>query len=104
MSATAILYQSITDDEGDEIDASRWTCDDLRDAIKDLTATRTAHVDGVEYTLARYQPWNSTVLLTVQNAAEFRTGCREERTLALFPITHSSARRLAALLNCEWQA
>jgi len=104
VSATYILYQSVTDDEGDEADASRWTCDNLRDAIKDLDATRTAHVDGVEYTLAQWNSWNSTLLLTVQNAAEFRTGCREERTLALFPITHSSARRLAALLNCEWQA
>ena len=104
MSATFILYQSIEDADGEEAGASRWTCDDLHDAVHDLTGTRTLHVDGVEYSTAHYQPWNSTVLLTVQNAAEFRTGCRERRDLAVFPITHASARRLANLLNIQWTA
>ena len=101
---TAILYQSIEDADGEEAGASSWTCDDLRDAVRDLTGTRTLHVDGVEYTLAHYQPWNSTLILTVQNAAEFRTGCRERRDLAVFPVTRASARRLANLLNIQWSA
>ena len=104
MSAEYILYQTVRDDDGEEVEASRWPCANLHDAIADLSTTRTAHVGGVDYTIASYHPWNSTLFITVQNAAEFRTGCREERMLVIFPITHSSARRLAALLNCEWSA
>jgi len=104
MSAEYILYQTVRDDDGEEVEASRWECANLHEAVQDLGKTRTAHVDGVEYSMANWTPWNSTLHLTVQNAAEFRTGCREERMLVIFPITHSSARRLAALLNCEWCA
>ena len=104
MNATYILYQSIRDAEGEQIDADRWHCDDLHDAIRDLSATRTSHVGGVEYQGARYQEWNSTLLLTVQNASEYRTGESEERTLAVCGITRASARRLARLLRCEWSA
>src|SRR5574343_2067544 len=99
-----ILYQTILDAEGEQIDADRWPCDDLRDAITDLSRTRTAHCDGVQYKLACYQPWNATLLLTVQNGSEFRTGCTEERTLAIIGITRGTARRLSRLLGCEWGA
>lgn len=101
---TAILYQSIEDDEGEHLDASRWTCDDLRSAIADLYTTRTAHVDAAEYVLASYQPWNSTLIISVCNGTEFRTGCRERRDLAIFPVTRTSASRLARLTNAQWTA
>ena len=104
MSLTCIIYQAVEDADGEEAGASRWTCDDLHDAVHDLTGTRTLHVDGVEYSTARYSDWNSTLHLTVQNSAEFRTGCRERRDLAVFPVTRASARRLANLLNIQWTA
>lgn len=104
MSATYILYQAIHDAEGEEVKASRWPCSGLRDAIADLSATRTIHCDGVQYRLARYQPWNATLLLTVQNGSEFRTGMTEERVLAIIGITRGTARRLSRLLGCEWCA
>lgn len=100
--ATYILYQTIHDADGEEIKACRWDCADLHDAIADLSATRTAHCDGVQYQLARYQPWNDTLLLTVQNGIEFRTGCTEERVLAVIGINRGTARRLSRLLGCEW--
>ena len=99
-----ILYQQIYDADYEPCDGNRWECSDLHDAIRDLGATRTSHVGSVEYQGARYQEWNSTLLLHVQNGTEFRTGCREERTLAVCGITHASARRLARLLRCEWSA
>ena len=104
MSTTYILYQTIHDAEGEEVKASRWPCSGLRDAIADLHHTRTAHCDGVQYKLARYQPWNDTLLLTVQNGSEFKTGWFEERTLAVIGITRTSARRLSRMLDCEWSA
>lgn len=104
MTATYILYQTIHDADGEEAGAWRWDCADLHDAVKDLTGTRTAHVDGVEYTIARYTAWNGTLLITVQNGMEFRTGCREERTLAVIGINRGTARRLSRLLNAEWGA
>ena len=104
MSATYILYQTIRDAEGEEVGANRWPCSGLRDAIADLHHTRTAHCDGVQYRLAHYQPWNDTLLLTVQNGVEFKTGCTEERTLAVIGISRTSARRLSRMLGCEWGA
>lgn len=99
-----ILYQTILDADGDEVEARRWHADDLHDAVHDLTATRTAHCGGVEWQVARYHPWSSTAIITVQNAPEYRTGLREERELAIIGISRASARRLARLLNLEWQA
>lgn len=104
MSAAYILHQSITDTDGDTDDVSRWECTDLHDAIRDLSATRTAHVDGVEYRIATYADHSATCIITVQNGMEFRTGEREERALAIVGITRTSARRLARLLECEWSA
>lgn len=99
-----ILYQTIHDADGEEVEASRWTNDTLRDAITDLSATRTAHCDGVQYRLARYTAHNATLLLTVQNGPEFRTGYNEERVLAIIGINRGTARRLSRLLGCEWGA
>ena len=99
-----ILYQTILDDEGEQVEADRWTNDTLHDAIADLHKTRTAHCGGVQYRLACYKPWNATLLLTVVNDAEFRTGMTEERELAIIGISRYSARRLSRLLGCEWSA
>lgn len=99
-----ILYQTILDADGEQIDADRWTCEDLRDALRDLSQTRTAHCDGVQYQVARYIPHSATAIISVQNGAEFRTGCSEERELAIVGISRHSARRLSRLLGCEWQA
>ena len=99
-----ILYQTVLDADGEEVEAHRWTCEGLRDAITDLHHTRTAHCDGIDYKLAHYQPWNATLLLTVQNGVEFRTGCNVERVLAIIGISRGSARRLSRLLGCEWCA
>ena len=104
MTADLILYQTIRDTEGEEVEASRWNCESLHDAVHDLGQTRTAHCGGVEWQCARYNPWSSTAIITVQNAAEYRTGYREERELAIIGISRASARRLARLLNLEWQA
>ena len=104
MTAQYILYQTIRDDEGEEAEASRWNCESLHDAVHDLTATRTAHCGGVEWQLARHLPHSSTCIITVGNAPEYRTGHREERELAIIGISGASARRLARLLNLEWQA
>lgn len=101
---TFILYQTILNADGEEVEASRWTNNTLRDALRDLSSTRTAYCDGVQYKLACYQPWNATLLLTVQNGTEFRTGYNEERMLAIIGINRGSARRLSRLLGCEWQA
>ena len=102
--AIHILYQTILNDDGEEIETDRWPNNGLRNAIADLTSTRTSEVGGVEATIAQYQPWNSTLLVTVCNSAEYRTGCREERMLAVIDITHASARRLARLLNAQINA
>jgi hypothetical protein len=99
-----ILYQTIRDADGEDVEASRWTNDTLRDALRDLRDTRTAHCDGVQYQAARYIPHSATAIISVQNGAEFRTGCSEERTLAIIGISRWSARRLSRLLGCEWQA
>ena len=99
-----ILYQTICNDECEELDATRWTCDTLRDAIADLSATRTSHVDGVECQLAKFLPWQPALLLTIYNGMEFRTGEKESRTLAIVGIKHTSARRLAKLLGFQWEA
>lgn len=104
MSATYILYQTILDDEGEQVEADRWTNDTLRDAIADLHKTRTSHCDGVQYRLARHSAHLATLLLTVQNGSEFRTGMSEERMLAVIGINRGSARRLSRLLGCEWGA
>ena len=104
MTATYILYQSIHDADGEQIEADRWDCDNLHDAVADLSATRTAHCNDVQYKLARYTAWNGTLLITVQNGTEFRTGCREERVLAVIGINRATARRLSRLLNAEWGA
>lgn len=95
-----ILYQTIRDADGEDVEASRWTDDTLRD----LSATRTAHCDGVQYQAARYIPHSATAIITVQNGAEFRTGCTEERELAIIGINRGTARRLSRLLGCEWGA
>lgn len=98
------IYQSIADDEGCEIESDRWDADNLHDAIRDLSGTRTSHCDGVAYTLANYTNWNATLHLTVQNGTEFMTGDSEGRTLCIIGITRPSARRLANLLNFQWSA
>ena len=104
MSATYILYQSIHDADGEQIDADRWPCEGLRDAITDLRRTRTTHCDGVQYQVAQYIPHSATAIITVQNGTEFRTGCTEERVLAIIGINRGTARRLSRLLGCEWEA
>ena len=101
---TYILYQTLLDADGEEVEASRWPCSGLRDAIADLHHTRTAHCDGVQYRLAHYTAHNATLHLTVQNGVEFNTGCMEERTLAIVGINRGSARRLSRVLGCEWDA
>lgn len=63
-----------------------------------------AFCNDVQYRLARYTAWNGTLLLTVLNGMEFRTGEREERALAIIGINHGTARRLSRLLNAEWGA
>lgn len=103
MSAQYIIYQTVRDDEGEEVEADRWTNDTLRDALRDLSNTRTAHCGGVQYQVARYQH-SATAIFTVVNGTEFRTACTEERELAIIGISRWSARRLARLLGCEWQA
>lgn len=102
--ADFILYQSIIDADGEKEDACSWNAFTLHHAIKDVQSTRTAHVDGVEYTSAQYQAWNNTAIITVSNGAEFYTGKREERTLAIIGITRASARRIARLIRAQWQA
>ena len=104
MTADLILYQTILDADGEEVGADRWTNGTLRDALRDLSETRTAHCGGIEYQVARYIPHSATAVISVQNGAEFRTGCSEERTLAIVGISRHSARRLSRLLGCEWQA
>lgn len=96
-----ILYQTIFDADGEEVEASRWTCEDLRDALRDLS---NAHCDGVQYQIARYTAHSATAIISVQNGMEFRTGCSEERELAIIGISRHSARRLSRLLGCEWGA
>jgi hypothetical protein len=104
MTAIYTVYQTVRDADGEEVEASRWNCADLRDAITDLEGTRTAHVDGVQYRLARYTAWSGTLLLTTCNGMEFRTGCSEERVLAIVGINQGTARRLSRMLNAEWGA
>lgn len=104
MFVTFILYQTIRDADGEEAGRDRWTCEDLHDAVQDLSATRTSHCDGITCATARYIPHSATAIITVQNGIEFRTGCTEERELAIVGISRWSARRLARLIGCEWQA
>lgn len=98
------LYQTILDDDGETVESARWHADNIRDGIADVSKTRTCGVGGVEYTGANWSSWNSTLHITVQNAMEYRTGHREERTLCIPGITHASARRLSNLLRCQWSA
>lgn len=101
---TYILYQTVRDAEGEEVESFRWDCTGLRDALTDLGKTRTAHCGGVEYIGARHQAWNDTCIITVQNAPEYRTDHAEERVLAIVGIKHGTARRLARLINAQWSA
>lgn len=97
----AVSYDIVTEDSVINGDAAErgWidpACDSLRDAIKDVTGTRTNEVDGVECTYAE-RAYNG-LTLTIHNSAEFRTGDRESRTLHVI-CTRASAGRIARLLN-----
>jgi hypothetical protein len=68
----------------------------LRDAVKTLHETRTAHVGGVECITGDY------TRIQLFNSMEFLTGAHESRTLHIPPnVTHASARRIARLLGVQ---
>jgi len=77
-----------------------WPCETLRDALKDLFATRTAHVDsGPEPTRATF--YRNRLTLTKENGLEFLTGAVECRTLGIEGISRPSAYRIIRLLNIK---
>lgn len=76
----------------------------LRDAIKELFATRTSEVDGVSAIESNCDPLPVSGWLeffpscTVYNGPEFRTGAQENRSLTpVSRITASSWRRIVRL-------
>jgi hypothetical protein len=68
----------------------------LRDAVKDLFQTRTAHCDGISTIEGDH------CAVTVYNGMEYLTGAYENRTLFIPPnVSKASARRLAKLLGVQ---
>lgn len=74
----------------------------LRDAVEEVTSTRTRWVDGVESVstdscLAVKVRW-----VTVTNSPEFRSGEHEVRSLHIPPgVSDASSRRIARLLGAR---
>lgn len=101
MTRTFTIHQTFEDHDGEPacIAPDCWPCDNLRDALQDLYRTRTAHVDGISWSDARYILHTGALVLTICNGPEFRTGIQETRMLSITRITAASAARLARLLN-----
>ena len=101
MNREYFIHQTFEDHDGEpaDIEPDCWPCDNLHDAVKDLYRTRTAHVDGVAWQDAQYITPTRSLVITVCNGREFRTGMQETRLLSITDITAASAARLAHLLN-----
>lgn len=88
------------DDDAEFDICDEWPCDNLRDALEDLFATRTAHVDsGPEATGAQF--YRNRLTLTQENGREFLTGAIERRTLSIEGISRPSAYRIIRLLKLD---
>ena len=75
----------------------------LRDAIDTVRQTRTSACDGVESVETDTWPIRTgdrVRWITINNGAEFETGCMESRTLFIpDSVSASSSRRIARLLG-----
>jgi hypothetical protein len=78
----AVTYEIVTPESAAEGEADErgFICEgvSLRDAIKRVQETRTAHVDGVECIAADEYPLRS---VSITNGMEYLTGAQETRTL-----------------------
>lgn len=92
----------LADDDDDFDTCDEWSCDNLRDALNNLFATRTARVDsGPEPTRATFYRNRNRLTLTKENGREFFTGVIERRTLSVQGISRPSAYRIIRLLNIK---
>jgi hypothetical protein len=74
----------------------------LREAIKELHATRTCRVDGVQAIETDSFPCTAPRWITVTNGMEFETGAHESRALHIpNNVTPASARRIAMLAGVD---
>lgn len=74
----------------------------LRDAVKELHATRTCHVGGVESVEADSSPCVHPRSVRVVNGREFLTGAVESRTLHIpAEVSQGTARRIARLAGVK---
>ena len=71
--------------------------DNLRDAIKALYETRTAHVDGIRDKTGHYAEYGKRLCLSIFNGMEYLTGDEEQRSLHLHGVSRASAYRIARL-------
>jgi hypothetical protein len=100
----SVTYEVVTPEsaEAGEADERGYIAENvsLRDALKDVHATRTCHVDSPESIEADCSPMHRSRWVTVTNGAEFLTGAHESRSIH-FPegITAATARRLARLVG-----
>ncbi len=94
-----VTHQIVTQESAEhgECDESQSVCDSdltLRDAVIQVSRTRTCHVGGVESIDGDH------CAVTVTNSMEFLTGDCESRTLHIPPnVTRASGRRIARLLG-----
>ena len=93
-----VTYEIVTPEsaEDGEPEEQGFAAEDveLREAVKELTRTRTCHVGGVEG--VDFSGRNVRVI----NSMEFLTGASESRTLHIPPtVTNASAARIMRLLR-----
>jgi hypothetical protein len=104
MQTFAVTYEIITHESAadGEAEESGYISEDasLRNAIADLTATRTSHVDGVNSIECDEYPVRAPRRVSVCNGMEYLTGAYEMRTIH-FPnsLTPATRRRIAKLLG-----
>ena len=98
-----ITYAITNEESADSGDFAEYgeidTCDNLRDALKELYGTRTSHVDGVRDQTGSYAEHGKRLTLAVFNGMEFLTGDEEQRGLHLHGVSRASAQRIARLVG-----
>ncbi len=102
MKTYAITQEIITQESaeaGDVASSDYWEVEGLRDACKEVSATRTNEVDGIESISAEFH--NCRLVVCLNNSMEFRTGEYETRYLHCHNVTRSSACRIARVLGAK---
>jgi hypothetical protein len=102
MKTYSITQEIITQESAEDsyvASSDYWEVIGLRDACKEINATRTNEVDGIESISAEYH--NGRLMVCLNNSMEFRTGDYETRYLHAHNVTRSSAARIARIIGAR---